>query len=166
MKAQKIIEKLGLIPLPEEGGFYRETHRSQLVVNTDLNRDGKLITRSAGTCIYYLITPDEYSALHRVMAEEIFHFYLGDPVEMFQIDQQGCRKVIIGPDIFNDQSPQVIVPSGMWQGTRLLPGGEFALLGTTVYPGFEFCDFELAQRSDFLPRFPEHHEDIIRYTRD
>lgn len=161
----KLMKELGLIPLPEEGGFYRETFRSEALVAMDLNRDGSTVQRSAGTCIYYLITPDDYSALHRVKGEEIFHFYLGDPVEMFQIDDEGARKVIIGSDILNGQKPQVIVPSGMWQGTRLVDGGEFALMGTTVFPGFEFEDFEIAKRDEFLKKYPHMSEDILKYTR-
>lgn len=98
-------------------------------------------------------------------SDEIFHFYLGDPVEMFQVDEQGSRTVLIGSDVLNGQAPQVIVPAGMWQGTRLKEGGTFALMGTTVSPGFEFVDFELASRSEMLKRFPEKVEEILRYTR-
>ena len=165
-KAQEIIKHLGLIPLPEEGGFYKETFRSQMYVSLDLNNDGTQVKRTAGTCIYYLITPDDYSALHRVKGEEIFHFYLGDPVEMFQIDDEGTRKIIIGQNITEGEKLQVVVPSGMWQGTRLIPGGEFALMGTTVFPGFEFSDFELADRKKLLTAHPELSQDIMRYSRE
>jgi predicted cupin superfamily sugar epimerase len=163
---EKIIKQLGLIPLPEEGGFYKESFRSKMSVSIDLEKNDRPVQRTAGTCIYYLITPEDYSALHRVKGEEIFHFYLGDPVEMFRIGDKGGEKVIIGSDLLKGHQLQVVVPSGMWQGTRLSKGGGFALLGTTVFPGFEFCDFELAERSKLLKLYPSLSEDIIRYTRD
>ena len=162
---EEIIKKLGLVPLPEEGGFYFESFRSNIEVSLDLNGNGIKEIRKASTCIYYLITPEDYSALHKVKSDETFHFYMGDPVEMFQIDEYGARKVLIGSDILNGETPQVIVPAGMWQGTRLKEGGKFALMGTTVSPGFEFIDFELASREEMLKRFPDQEEDILKYTR-
>ena len=162
----QIIKKLGLVSLPEEGGFYFESYRSNIEVEADLSGSGTKEKRKASTCIYYLITPNDFSALHKVKSDEIFHFYLGDPVEMFQVDDEGSRKVLIGSDVLNGQTPQVIVPAGMWQGTRLKEGGQFALMGTTVSPGFEFVDFELASREEMLKRFPDKREDVLKYTRE
>jgi len=162
---EQIIKKLGLIPLPEEGGLYFETFRSPIEVEADLSGSGIKEKRKASTCIYYLISPDDYSALHKVRSDEIFHFYCGDPVEMLQVDDHGCRKILIGSDLLNGQTPQVIVPAGLWQGMRLKEGGQFALMGTTVSPGFEFIDFELASRDEMLRRFPDNREEILRYTR-
>ena len=155
----KIIKELNLIPLPEEGGFYRETYRSSFKSTFSIGE------RTAGTCIYYFITPEDFSALHRVKGDEIFHFYYGDPVEMFQIDEKGPSKIIIGNDIFKGQRPQVVVPSMVWQGTRLCEGGKIALLGCTVFPGFEFEDFEIAARAEFLQKYPAFSQEIVRYTR-
>ncbi len=111
----EVIKKLGLTPLPEEGGFYKETYRSaRLIISPELGE------RSESTAIYYLITPESFSALHAVDQDEIFHFYAGSPVEMLQIDKAGKEShIIIGQDIFNDQVPQVIVAHGVWQGTKL-----------------------------------------------
>ena len=162
----QIIKKLGLIPLPEEGGFYFESFRSKIEVEVDFMGNGVKEKKRASTCIYYLVTPEDFSALHKVKSDEVFHFYLGDPVEMFQVDDKGTRKILIGSDILNGETPQVIVPAGMWQGTRLKEGGKFALMGTTVSPGFEYVDFELASREEMLKMFPSQREDIIRYTRD
>lgn len=163
MNKEQIIETLKLIPLPEEGGMFNETFRSAYTVKVDY--DGEEVQRSAGTCIYYLVTPDDFSAMHKVRGEEIFHFYYGDPVEMVQLTESGPKKFIIGTDFLNDQRPQVIVPAGVWQGTRLLSGGKFALLGCTVSPGFEYVDFEIAGREELTKLFPLCAEEINRYTR-
>lgn len=163
MELQALIEKLGLIPLPEEGGLFRETHRSAYTVR--VTYDGKEVSRTAGTCIYYLVTPDDFSAMHAVTGEEIFHFYYGDPVEMVQLSEAGPVKITIGSDILNSQVPQVIVPRGVWQGTRLVEGGRFALLGCTVCPGFEYEDFRIAGREELINLYPQCSKEIIRYTR-
>ncbi len=160
----EIINKLGLEPLPEEGGYFRQTYKSSLKIpGTSKQREA---ARSLGTAIFYLITPKQFSALHRVSSDEIFHFYLGDPVEMLQINASGeSKRIILGSKILDGQEVQVVVPSGMWQGTRLVRGGKYALLGTTVIPGFEFSDFELGKRASLTARFPHLKEDIRRYTR-
>lgn len=162
MHYQKIIDKLGLVPLPEEGGYYKETFKSKRLVKSDA-----LGTRSECTCIYYLITEDSFSALHAVDQDEIFHFYAGSPAQMFQIDHDGNGKYItLGSDIFNDESPQVIVPHGVWQGTKLKnpTEGAWALLGYTVAPGFEIENFHIKTRQELCKQFPQHSSDIEKFT--
>jgi predicted cupin superfamily sugar epimerase len=163
MDLKTIIEKLKLIPLPEEGGLFRETYRSSIYVTAEF--EGKSLRRTAGTCIYYLVTPDDFSALHKVRGEEIFHFYLGDPVEMIQLTPEGAKTIIIGNNLDKDESPQVIVPPGVWQGSRLKEGGKFALLGCTVSPGFEYEDFVLGKREELVSEFPQSQIEILRFTR-
>ncbi|MDP2806712.1 MAG: cupin domain-containing protein, partial [bacterium] len=115
LTVQKIINILKLKPLPQEGGLYQETYRSTLQITRGLKTK-----RSLGTSIYYLITPERFSALHWVSADEIFHFYLGDPVEMLLLYPGGrSRTLILGPDIENGQCPQFLVPKNVWQGSRL-----------------------------------------------
>src|SRR5207249_3960045 len=95
--------------------------------------------RSVSTAIYYLLTPGTFSALHRLKSDEIFHFYAGSPVKMLQLHEDGRgEEIILGSDVLAGQQPQVLVRRGVWQGSYLLPGGEFALLGCTVAPGFEY----------------------------
>ncbi len=154
---------MNLIPLPEEGGYFRETYRSDKVVQCDLG------LRRECTAIYYLISPESFSGLHWVDQEEIFHFYAGNSVEMFQIDKDGNgKKIIIGNDIFSGQSPQVIVPGGTWQGTRLLNSNEnaWALMGCTVAPGFEYENFHIEDRASLTKKYPHLSEDIKRFTND
>ncbi|MBN1555042.1 MAG: cupin domain-containing protein [Phycisphaerae bacterium] len=166
MNAQTIIETLGLAPLPWEGGYYRETYRAEeSVAATALpNRYGG--ERPFGTAIYYLLTPETISALHRVKSDEIFHFYLGDPVTMFLISPDGQSKTVtLGSDIAAGQQVQFAVPKFTWQGAVLNDGGKFALMGTTVSPAFDFDDFELAGRETLLAEFPNHRDWILKLTR-
>ncbi len=165
--SEQIIQKLGLVPLPEEGGYYKETFRSSsgfvAASAFGIPSDGK---RVASTAIYYLVTPDDFSALHRVASDEVFHFYAGDPAEMIQIDEAGnLTKYTLGTDIMAGQVPQVVVRNGVWQGLKLKKGGKWALMGTTVAPGFEFEDFELGEQKEIINQFPQHESDIKQYTR-
>lgn len=160
LTVQKIIKILKLKPLPQEGGLYRETYRSALKVVC-----GPGAKRSLGTSIYYLITPDRFSAMHLVCSDEIFHFYLGDPVEMLLLYPGGrSRKVILGPDIEKGQHPQFLVPKNVWQGSRLVKGGRFALLGTTVFPGFDFADYRQGSRKELLKLYPRCKQAITALT--
>jgi len=157
--AEEIIAKLGLTKLPEEGGLYRETYRSAQQMHLPQG------VRNCCTAIYYLVTPDEFSSLHRVASDEIVHFYSGDPVEMLQIFDDGVsQKILLGSDVLAGQFPQVVVPAGVWQGTRLSGGGAWALLGCTVSPGFELADFEAGSRTRLTARFPSLTAEIARFT--
>jgi len=166
LDANQIIDALKLEPLPEEGGFFRESYRAKETIpgNALPKHNG---SRNFSTLIYYLITPEEFSGLHRVKAsDEIFHFYLGDPVEMIQINESGeLDKIIMGQKI-PEQSLQAVVNSNVWQGTKLVSGGKWALLGCSVAPGFEYADFEIKTQAEFLNLFPQHRSDILRFTRE
>jgi hypothetical protein len=163
--ARKIIEFMSLEPLEGEGGFFRQTFVSRNNVLV-FKEDGKEpFKRKALTAIYYFITPDSYSILHRLRFDEIFHFYAGDPVEMIQINPAGeLIKYILGNDIISGQHPQVTVNALNWQGSMLAKGGKWALLGTTCAPGFDYDDFEAGNREFLTEKFPEHSEIILRYT--
>ena len=164
MDAWEVIEILGLVPLPEEGGYYRETYRDQGFISREalphLGGD-----RSYSTCIYYLITPEEFSALHAVKSTEIFHFYLGDPIKMIQIGEQGqLKEIVLGHHLEEGHQLQAVVPPRTWQGTKLLGQGEWALMGCTVAPGFEFSDFIMEGARSLVERFPQHEKIIREYT--
>lgn len=151
MNAREIIATLGLEPHPEEGGFYRESYRSTSVFDPGRPFDGP---RATGTAIYYLLTPDTYSAMHRLPGDEIFHLYAGDAVEMLLLHPDGSSEVAILTSDLASGRPQQVVSGGVWQGSRLCPGGEFALLGTTMSPGFEFTDYESGS-SDLCTEYPD-----------
>ena len=164
LTADALIELLELSPLPAEGGFFRETYRSMQRIPQHALSGIYTSSKSYSTAIYYLLTPDSYSSLHRLPGDEIFHFYLGDPVEMLQLFGSGFGKVVtIGSDIIGGMLPQVIVPAGTWQGSRLKEGGSFALLGTTMSPGFDFEDFTAADKASILTAYPAFKSQIERY---
>jgi predicted cupin superfamily sugar epimerase len=157
--AEEIIAALKLEPHPVEGGFFRETYRSTESISRPLG------TRSLGTAIYYLLTPQTVSALHRLPGDEVFHFYLGDPVRMLQLGPGGISgTVTLGSDLLAGQQLQLVVPGGTWQGSHLIDGGRFALLGATMAPGFDYADYEAGRRSELTERYPLWTELIHRLT--
>jgi predicted cupin superfamily sugar epimerase len=166
--ASQIIEALGLQPHPIEGGFFRETYRSAGSIRpADLPAGYRTESgRSFGTAIYYLLTAATFSEMHRLPTEEVFHVYLGGPARMLQLCPDGSgREVILGADILAGQQPQVIVPPGVWQGTRLEPGVEFVLLGATMAPGFAYADYEQGRRDALVTQYPQYAEAIRDLTR-
>lgn len=152
MTAEDVITLLELAPLPGEGGYFRQTWFS-----------GEPDTPAA-TAIYYLVTPDAYSGLHRLDTAELFHFYAGDPCTMLQVWPDGAvSEITIGNDLAAGQRPQVLVPPRVWQGTRLAPGGSWALLGTTMTPGYRPDRFELATEEHLRSFDPPHLARIRPY---
>lgn len=166
MTADQIIRLLDLKPHPTEGGYFRETYRSPVRVESALLGPGQGSERAASTAIFYLLTPDTFSAIHRLSIDEVFHFYLGDPVEMLLLAPDGTgQAVILGPDILAGQSIQRVVPAGVWQGSSLIAGGQFALMGTTMAPGFDFADYQGGEREALIQRYPGFAAQITRLTR-
>lgn len=170
MTAEDWILRLGLVPLEIEGGYFRETYRSdERIPATALpaRYDGQG-ERVFGTAIYYLLTQDTLSTMHRLKSDEVYHFLAGDPIRMLLLDEEGGirtgRVVRLSNRGEADTRPQVSVPRGTWQGSRLEPGGSYALMGVTVAPGFEYADFELATREDLLGLYPDHAEEIRNLT--
>ena len=168
MTASEIINHLGLEPLQVEGGYFRETYRAPESVPASGLPPRYGSGRSLCTAIYYVLTdePDSFSALHRLRSDEVFHFYLGHPVEMLLLRPDGnSESVILGPDILHGQLVQFVIPRGFWQGARLLKGGRFALLGATVAPGFEYADLELGNREELAARYHDRAPLIRALTR-
>jgi uncharacterized protein len=166
LTAEKIKEVLKLEPHPIEGGYFVETYRSKDMLPGDALPRAYPHARSLGTAIYYLLTPDTFSALHRLPGDEIFHFYLGDPVEMLLLEPDGTgHAVLLGQDISAGMRPQHTVSGGTWQGSRLIPGGKFALLGTTMSPGFDPADYETGKRLELSASYPSYAPLIMLLTR-
>jgi len=159
MTADEIKKLLNLEPHPIEGGAFRRTYTSAEAVN--LARG----IRPAGTAIYYLLEPGTFSEMHVLESDEVFHFYLGDPVEMLQLYLGGGSAVFtLGPDLEAGQHVQLIVPAGVWQGTRLKGDGEVALLGCTVTPGFDYADYRNASYDELAAKWPDQAERIQALT--
>jgi predicted cupin superfamily sugar epimerase len=160
MTTAELKQLLGLEPHPVEGGCYRRTYTSAGTV--DLPRG----TRAQGSAIYYLLEHDTFSEMHMLASDEIFHFYLGDPVEMLQLHPDGSSAVFtLGQDLAASQHVQLVVPAGVWQGTRLIGEGKMALLGCTVTPGFDFADYRNATARELIARWPQEAERIRQLTR-
>tara|TARA_Y100000589_G_C27169979_1_gene636260 strand:+ start:1516 stop:2016 length:501 start_codon:yes stop_codon:yes gene_type:complete len=156
MNAEDLIKHFGLVPLPKEGGFYLETYRSPAQIPGTIlpYQDSK----SFSTAIYYCLTKNTFSHLHRLPTDEIYHFYYGDPVELFFLIETPTPRFevhLLGSDFMSGHLPQIKVPANSWQGSRLVDDGEVALMGTTMSPGFDFKDLELADYENLkrlLPR--------------
>jgi len=165
LTAEQIRELLQMRPHPIEGGFFAETYRGVPVVPQSL-LPGYPGDRAISTAIYYLLTPDTFSAMHRVRGDEMFHFYLGDPVEMLQLKADGSGEaIVLGQDIALGMRLQHNVPGGVWQGSRLRAGGKYALLGTTMAPGFEYEDYETGTLRELSAQFPKYSAMVAALTR-
>jgi uncharacterized protein len=165
---RKLIEKLHLEPLSTEGGLFFQNYRSAEEIPLENLPKRYPSRRRFGSAIYYLLTgkADSFSAMHKLLSDEIYHFYLGDPVEQLLLYPDGrSKRVILGQDILGDQNVQFVAPHGVWQGSHLLPGGKFALLGTTMAPGYEHDEFVLGRRDDLTSKYPQDADLIQKLTR-
>jgi predicted cupin superfamily sugar epimerase len=160
MTASEIRDLLKLDPHPIEGGHFRRTYTSALEVAAPQGQ------RPAGSAIYYLLDAGTFSEMHVLKSDEMFHFYLGDPVEMLQLHPDGSSAVVVlGSDLAAGQQVQVPVPAGVWQGMRLIGDGQLALVGCTVTPGFNYSDYRNAPFAELAARWPAEQERIRRLTR-
>ena len=172
MTADEVKTLLGLAPHPREGGWFVRTYEAAETVAPSAFEDGRYNgRRRTGTAIYYLLEPDTYSAMHRLQSDEVFHFYAGDAVELLQLGPSSRGKSsrgrvdVLGADLARGERPQLVVPRGTWQGSRLLPGGQWALLGCTVSPGFEFEDYVDGSRTELIALWPAWRAQIEALTR-
>jgi predicted cupin superfamily sugar epimerase len=142
---QQLVERLKLLPHPE-GGYYRETYRS---------------AQNHSTAIYFLLTSGNFSALHRIPQDEVWHFYQGSPVYVHVIDKDGnyIRNIV------SADNPQLVVKGGDWFGASVVEPDSYSLVGCTVAPAFEFTGFELAKRDHLTSMYPEHEDLIASLTR-
>ena len=167
MTPDEIKELLKLEPLRMEGGFFRETYRSRWMISPDYLPEGMQGMHSIGTAIYFMITPESYSRLHRLPGSEIFHHYLGDPAIMLQLKPDGTHETIkLGSDLSSGARPQVVVRGNVWMGCKLASGGKFALMGTTMSPGFAQSDYHGGVRDELIAKYPAAADLIREYTRE
>lgn len=165
MTAEQIIKRLNLRPHELEGGYYYQTYVSNEIISVENLPKRYKENKPYSTAMYYLLAPETKSLLHRLPSDEIYHFYLGDPVQMLLLYPNGNTNIIfLGQDIMSGQRVQVTVPSGVWQGSFLMDGGSFALMGTTVSPGFDLGDFEHADGGELKKLYPQHLDLIDRLT--
>jgi hypothetical protein len=165
--APALIAHLGMQRIPHEGAWFAPTYRS---AETVAGEAASPVTGEHRVCsaIYGVVTREDFSALHRLASDELWHFYGGDPLEMLLLHPDGRgESVVLGPDILAGQRPQFLVPRGVWQGTRPTGTGPeaYAFIGTTVAPGFEYSDYEPGDRAGLQARYPAWADAIGRLTR-
>lgn len=154
-------EHLDLEPHPE-GGYFKETYRSDILEKFDSHNG----VRNVSTGIYFLLTKGNFSAFHRIKSDEMWHHYDGSAIEIFWITEEGkINTITLGKDMEDYQVPQAVIPANAWFASRVEEGGEYALAGCTVAPGFDFQDFEMADRVDLLQKYPNYREIIRALTR-
>jgi predicted cupin superfamily sugar epimerase len=162
---ENIIKKLGLLPHPE-GGYFKETYRSDIRIPLEALPERFKGNRNCCTAIYFLLTSDNFSAFHKIKQDEIWHFYGGSPISLHLITKTGnYEKHLIGPDLEKGEMPQCVVKGGDWFASEVETPDSYGLAGCTVSPGFDFEDFEMADRQDLIDRYPDQKQIITQLTR-
>lgn len=159
------VEKYNLLPHPE-GGYYAETYRSSEGINKDALPERFTGNRTFSTGIYFLLEANDFSAFHRIKSDEMWHFYAGEALDIFVIyPETGNLEIIkLGSNPDNGETFQAVVPAGTWFGSRPAMGSSYSLVGCTVAPGFDFEDFEMAERNILTNLFPQHEKMIQELT--
>ena len=145
--SEEISKILGLEPLPLEGGMWAQTLKDE-----------------NSTAIYYLLTKNNFSAMHKLESVEVYHYYAGAPAKMLLLDSSGkVEEPVLGSDLDSGHRPQIIVEPGVWQGSKTT--GEWTLLGTTMAPPYSQEMFQLADREELLKGWPDSRQKIYELTR-
>ena len=159
------IDRLKLEPHPE-GGYFRQTYRSDVIIARDALPDGFPGKRPASTAIYFLLEGENFSAFHRLRSDELWHFYTGSPITIEILDPDGKHSsMLLGNNPEVGQEFQAVVPAGCWFASHVSDWKSFAVVGCTVAPGFDFADFEIAKRKELVAAYPQHRELVERLTR-
>jgi predicted cupin superfamily sugar epimerase len=161
LTAEEIISVLNLKP-HTEGGYYRQTYLSKLIIPLAQQHE----KRPSSSSVYYLLRSNEFSAFHRLKSDEMWHYYLGSPLTLHTLHPASEHKTqILGPDLFKSQQPQILIPANTWFAAKVIHPNTYTLCGCTVTPGFDYADFELANRNELLTMYPQYKELIIAHTR-
>ncbi|MCU0423798.1 MAG: cupin domain-containing protein [Bacteroidia bacterium] len=149
-----------------EGGAFKEIYRSPLLLNHELLPPSFKGDRHASTAIYFLLKNGQFSAFHRIAADEGWHFYEGAPLHIYEITSDGELKThLLGRNLLAGEKFFTVIKGGSWFASRCEVQGGFSLAGCTVAPGFHFDDFELADRNSLQQQFPKYHQLITELTR-
>ena len=158
-EAKNIIDKLQLLPHPE-GGFYRETYRSEMKITTE---NGPL--RNVSTAIFYLLEGADRSHFHRIKSDELWFFHAGQTLEILVLNDHKLERILLGNKLEAGELPQACIPANSWFASHVKDESGFSLVSCTVAPGFDFADFEMAERAELLKEFPNFKETVERFTR-
>lgn len=165
--ARAIIARYKMQENPSEGGYFAPVYTSELAIPAYATP----LPKSLPICssIYYLITSDNFSALHRVTSDMLYHFYAGHPVDVLMLDPRrgkgAPQRHQLGNDLTTQQRHTLVIPAGTWMGSRVKEGGAYALLGVSMAPGFDPANYEIGRRDVLTLQFPELKNDITRFTR-
>jgi uncharacterized protein len=163
--AKEIIEILGLTPHPT-CGFVAETYRSPQSIPLQALPSAYEGSRPFGSVLYFLVTPDAQIRLHRIRSDQMYHHYLGEPLEVLLLYPDGTGRItMIGSDLAAGMRPQLFIPGGTFHISRLRAGSAFALLGTTEWPGFESLDLEFGDPNRLMGDYPTFRHDIEDFVR-
>lgn len=155
---QQLIEKYQLLPHPE-GGYYCRTYASEESIASNALPKRFSSDRLISTAIYFLLDGTNFSAFHRIKSDELWHFYAGDGLQIYVIHPDGRGEILkLGNDLSNEFSFQHVVKAGCWFASKPITENGFSFTGCTVAPGFDFADFELAEKKELLKLYPEHEE--------
>jgi len=159
------INHLNLLPHPE-GGYYKEMYRSSGMISSSSLPGGFDGDRHFSTAIYFLLRSEDRSVFHRIKSDELWHFYQGSTLLIYVLQENELKILKLGSDLEKGESLQVMIPANCWFGAHVEQQNSFALCGCTVAPGFDFRDFEMADRKELLKKYPGFEKEIIRLTRD
>jgi len=160
LSAQQLIKQYCLQPHPE-GGWFKETYKSTEIISASALPERFGAPRVFSTAIYFLLEQGNFSAFHRIKSDECWHFYTGDPLDVYVLQQDGNLEIVhLGNNISKGLMFQYVVPADCWFASRPAPGSSFCFAGCTVAPGFDFADFELADASALASLYPMHQSII------
>lgn len=160
-----IIEKLKLIAHPE-GGYFNEIYRSSELISKSSLPQRYNADRNFSTSIYFMLAGEQISLFHRLKSDEIWHYYKGSVTNLHCFEGNQYSLIRIGSGIENNEQPQFVIKAGVWFAAEIENKNSYSLIGCTVAPGFDFADFEFAQRNDLIQNFPDHSDLIKRFTKD
>lgn len=158
MNAKYLIEKLHLQAHPE-GGFYRETFRSEQKMTTIEGNE-----RNVSTAIYYLLENEDKSHFHRIKSDESWFFHQGECLEIVSLQDGELQMIWLGNNVEQGEVPQATIPANTWFSCKIRSASGYSLVSCTVAPGFDFADFELANKNDLMEEYPSFKNVIEEFT--
>lgn len=165
LNAETLVNYFEMLPHPE-GGYYKETYRSNELIAQNALPERFVGDRSFSTAIYFLLEKGYFSGFHKIQSDECWHFYAGQSLLIYVLHHNGSLEIIkLGNNVLNGEVFQAVVPAGCWFASEPAPNSEFSFVGCTVAPGFDFADFELAKAEELVKVFSQHEALITRLCR-
>lgn len=165
LKVQQLVQQFNMLPHPE-GGYYKENYRSDEIISSNALPERFSGDRYFSTAIYFLLERGNFSAFHKIKSDECWHFYAGQTLNVYVLQQDGKLATIrLGSDLNNGETFQFVVPANCWFASEPATNTDFSFVGCTVAPGFDFEDFELAKADELVQLFPQHETEIRRLCR-